>query len=126
MPATLTRTKSSIEPHSCTWAAVWTTSSRPSSAAARRLAVGDVRLDERRRPRRSTRSAVGRVDVEPQHLGALGGQSAADRAADEAAGSGDRGRATLEASRPLTRPEPILAAPCCESRRMSAAIPLRA
>ena len=40
VPPTLTRTKSAIDPHSCTKAAVWTTRSVPSSAS--RIASGSA------------------------------------------------------------------------------------
>src|SRR5207237_543171 len=64
--------------------------------ATQRFAVGDVGLHEGRSGPPDA-GGGGRVDVESQHRGAVRGQPAADRVADEAAGPGDRGPATLEA-----------------------------
>ena len=98
---------------------MWTTSSASVERRVAASAVGHVGRDERsaRRPRPG--SAVAGSTSSPAHLGPARGQSPADRAADEAAGPGDRGLPTLEASGRISRSRPSLYSPRLAQDRMA-------
>ena len=100
VPPTLTRTKSSIVAPLADVGGGVDDQVGAVERRAERLAVGDVGLGEARRRRRRPGPRAAGSTSSPSTSAPSATSAAADRGADEAAGAGDRGPATLEARSP--------------------------